>query len=918
MSMTKQFLGKLRSWDIFACLFLAVLPFAYFWRVTIGSEAFGGNDIFTVFLPFRIELTRALAEGRLPLWTPNIESGFPLFAEGQVAALYPLNIIFHRMFPVTLALSYTILFHFAWTGLGMYLFSRSMGLKAGGALLAGLAFGFGGFFQAHLPHLSLSAVASWLPWILFFQNRYSQDESLRNPRALLWLFLSALSIGFQFLAGQPQPAVYNTFAFAIFGVFGPLLRRNSAQGIDSRITWDWIRTIVRSAITTAVPIIVGIAIAAVQILPTAELIELSRRSQEASPSFFSSFSFRPEILPQFISPFSWLAEPEPSVSNQEYWGYVGVMPLLLAIAALWLRRDRSTIFFFLFALGFMSLAFGDSNPFFPLLYNIPVINQFRAPVRLLLYAVFALAFLAGSSFDELQNRLPAGRSSFLAWTLAIGLGAPTIIEIIEKDLQPFSVWINLWNWLPIVLILLSLVLLSLAFKGYPSKSTFGVAALGLVFLDLFAFAPTFSANLDSVLLPTELTQAPLSVNFMQTASTPNRIFSHLSNPRLVPNRPTVYNIQSAQIYSPLAISRNEQYIFYMSAAMLNLLNVSYYVPPPKTRGDEYPEFVQSSIFDPFDNVAIPSIQTSRVEIVSYTDKSENLPDGFLAGELLLKTSADSEITLPMRLGSETADWAFEPLANANRIAHHRPANAISFRGSLLPLAREFRGLKYAAQYNLPAPVQINEVNARSYLPPGRLAIERISLIDPSGHATSLAELTRHNEFTTAFKSQALEVFQNLTVLPRAFIVHQAAIVSDDRVIDRMRNPSFQPDQLVLLSDGEPMDDKAGREHASDLAVIDEYKSDRVSLSVKTDQEGYLVFADSWYPGWQVFVDGQSSQLLRGDYIFRSVFIQPGAHSVVFEYRPQPFYYGAIISILSLVTSGVAAIFIYGRLRRSQR
>jgi uncharacterized membrane protein YfhO len=114
-----------------------------------------------------------------------------------------------------------------------------------------------------------------------------------------------------------------------------------------------------------------------------------------------------------------------------------------------------------------------------------------------------------------------------------------------------------------------------------------------------------------------------------------------------------------------------------------------------------------------------------------------------------------------------------------------------------------------------------------------------------------------------------------------------------------------------------MYDKAGREHASDSVVIEEYKSERVLLSVKTDQEGYLVFADTWYPGWQVFVDGQSAEILRGDYIFRSVFVQPGAHSVVFEYRPQPFYYGAIISLLSLVTSGAATIFIYWRLRRSK-
>jgi hypothetical protein len=173
--------------------------------------------------------------------------------------------------------------------------------------------------------------------------------------------------------------------------------------------------------------------------------------------------------------------------------------------------------------------------------------------------------LAASGFDELQNRLTAGRFGFLNSTFVIGLGALILISIVEKDLQPVSVWINLWNFLPVVLILLSLGLLIFTFRGNLSRNTFGVAALGLAFLDLFAFVPTFSASLGSVSPPAELTQAPLSVNFMKTEPIPDRIFSHLSNPRLVPNRPTVYNIQSAQIYSPLAILRNEEYIFYMSA-----------------------------------------------------------------------------------------------------------------------------------------------------------------------------------------------------------------------------------------------------------------------------------------------------------------------------------------------------------------
>lgn len=897
--------------------FLALWPLVYFWRVTIGEGAFSGGDLYNFFLPVRSELARALAEGRLPLWTPNLDSGFPLLAEGQVGALYPLNILFHRFFPVPLALSYTTLVHSAWALIGMYLFCRSSRVQVGGAVLAAFAFGFSGFFLAHLPHSAMSTVASWLPWILYFQNKFWQCESLQDSSAMLWLFLSSLSIGLEWLTGSPQLALYNVFVFAIFGPLGFLLWHRSVGAIGARGIAQWIGAFARSIVMTMLPILIGTAIGAVQLLPTMELVDLSTRVQDASAKFFSSYALQPEMLAQFIFPFSLLVEQEPSLDDQELWGYIGIAPLLLAFLAPWLRRDMRTRLFFLIGLLFVSLSLGDSNPFYHLLYNLPLINRFRVPARFLFYAVFIATFLAGVGFDELQGRLASKKSGMITWGLGIGFVALAITGIVERDLQPVSFWIELWNWLPWLLLAVSLLLIFVAFRGYISKFAFGVAILGVTCLDLLAFALPFSSGLDTISSPSELIQVPLSVSFIQPQSL-YRMFTHSENPRIGPNRPAVYNIQSAQIYSPLSIQRNEEYLSDLSPAMLSLLNVRYYLPPLRTKDGTYPEPAASLIFQPLENkIDLLAIQTARIEIVTFADQTENLPDGFLVGELALSAASGDQITLPLRLGSETADWAFQALAQANRVKYQRPANASSFSASLLPFAREFQGLKYTARYDLPAPTAITQVRARSYLPKGGLTIERISLIDPDGRSTSLAELTRHSDFTMAFKSQALEVLENLSVLPRAFIVHQAMLVNDDHVLQLMRNPGFQPARMVLLNDGEPMEEKDKLQQSSDLVVIDDYQSERVSLSVKTEQPGYLVLTDSWYPGWEAFVDGQRAQIHRADYIFRALDIQPGAHSVVFEYRPQPFYYGAIVSGTSLLVSGVVTGIIYWQRRRSK-
>ena len=68
------------------------------------------SDLWHQNLPFRAFYHRCLADGQLPLWCPEFGTGYPLFAEGQVGALYPPNLLLHRLFPFAAAFNLTILF----------------------------------------------------------------------------------------------------------------------------------------------------------------------------------------------------------------------------------------------------------------------------------------------------------------------------------------------------------------------------------------------------------------------------------------------------------------------------------------------------------------------------------------------------------------------------------------------------------------------------------------------------------------------------------------------------------------------------------------------------------------------------------------------------------------------------------------
>jgi hypothetical protein len=72
----------------------------------------------------------------------------------------------------------------------------------------------------------------------------------------------------------------------------------------------------------------------------------------------------------------------------------------------------------------------------------------------------------------------------------------------------------------------------------------------------------------------------------------------------------------------------------------------------------------------------------------------------------------------------------------------------------------------------------------------------------------------------------------------------------------------------------------------------------LEVEIQAPSPGWLVVADTWFPGWTVELDREQAPILRADYLFRAVAVPQGTHTVVFRYRPVSFGLGAAISLLA--------------------
>jgi hypothetical protein len=175
----------------------------------------------------------------------------------------------------------------------------------------------------------------------------------------------------------------------------------------------------------------------------------------------------------------------------------------------------------------------------------------------------------------------------------------------------------------------------------------------------------------------------------------------------------------------------------------------------------------------------------------------------------------------------------------------------------------------------------------------------------------------HEEKWELVYEDEIRVYRNNQVLPRAFIVHHAQVVTGEtEVLDTMDSPSFDPRTTVVLEEELPAEivqalELIAPEDGSTARIVD-YDPGRVSIETTLGSPGFLVLSDTYYPGWRVSVDGHESTIYAADYLFRAVYLEAGKHSVEFIYDPLSFKLGFSLGVGTLL--GILAYVIMTKAR----
>ena len=491
-------------------------------------------------IPWKDLALDTLKQGSLPTWNPYEMTGKPLLANFQSSPLYPFNFLMMQSFQsgwtIFIILQQILAFIF------MYLYLKNKSFEKSISICGAFIFSFSGFIIAWLEWGTVVHTYLWLPAMLFCIDKIIVSQK----HALKFTVLYTATIICALLAGHLQTFLY-IYALSLAYVVMQLLTSHKEKR-SKKILLLFLANAAALFITS------------VQWLPTLQFILLSARNTDQL--YTSAGWFIPPIhLLQYLAPDFF---GNPATGNYfgtwnyaEFLGYIGLLPLILALITIG-RRKKEIILFQITVV--LCLIFALDTPLTRSLYalNIPFFSTTQ-PTRLLSIVGFSLVVLATYGLEELFAKKSMKR---VVGVLAVFIILFATMYILLPQnilgLQIENIAVAKRNLILPALILGAgtIILVSISIKMKPWITTALYFALFLLIIfDLTRTGAKFTPFSESKYFYPQTE----TIEFLQNQGGQFRIATTDSR-ILAPNIPTYYHLETIEGYDPLYLNSYAQFI----------------------------------------------------------------------------------------------------------------------------------------------------------------------------------------------------------------------------------------------------------------------------------------------------------------------------------------------------------------------
>lgn len=860
--------------------------------------------------PHWLEAMRDYTSGKFPLWTQNIGAGIPLEANFISTALFPPLLPFLFFFKISgnnvFYLDVFFLFRYMMLAGGMYLFLRTLGLSRIISFIGGLALFSTGYYIT-LPNIGHHNVDMMFPLYLFCVNM------LFTTRRLKWVGWSALCSGISLLGAMPEVS-----AFLIFftGLYTLLLTFVISKKRDFQFL-GW----------TVISGVIGLAISSSLFVPGLEYIMNANSTHHVGDLVPKSLPFLNSI--NFIFPEIYV---DPSVKQQlldsgkipfqlETWNYVGTILTFLFICAITYlianlnkRKDRSHIQLLLFFEVFCLVMFVQEYSILHtyIFEHLPLFKETYFPKYSSTLINFTLITASCISLSEMLKK--RSFSVVLAWVIfmAICLAVTIYMRHVFVDMPQFLKFhITNRNVLHGVFFA---TILTIAFLLVRWRGIVPYIICVCLIVEFFNYLPKggYQGRYDTL-------RKPAAVSFLQSKhDTGHRIFA--TENILYPNNATIFDLNDMRMLDALWVRRYFEYIkaFFAEPYVQRITGLK------ETGASEPANILTNPYFDAlsvkyiFSYSPLESLifdKTSTINSVIKANPSLGLKNDMIMAEndtkssLVMTQPKTVRIPLPKPKSSQylilyLASSSSERISVQVRVLKENTLLASQQVNSTPSDSLRWRHLEVGPMSpDLAGTVDIElslKSDEKSYPP-----------VAWSGFYWD-TEAKQFGETYHLIYNEEMRIYQNTKALPRIRFVkkiipaapvkkgeYQQLISAVGTLKESIRDTAIVESPSIKTTTFSP-------ERAT--LTNPTYEDMKIAFKYTSSTPQYVVNSDTYYPGWNVYINGKKSTLDPVDIAFRGFSVPAGKDvPVELRYEPASFYIGSGISGIALVITFVFLI-----------
>ena len=134
--------------------------------------------------------------------------------------------------------------------------------------------------------------------------------------------------------------------------------------------------------------------------------------------------------------------------------------------------------------------------------------------------------------------------------------------------------------------------------------------------------------------------------------------------------------------------------------------------------------------------------------------------------------------------------------------------------------------------------------------------------------------------------QGLHIYRNPGALPYFYLAPQYEIIPDEnQILQKLTDPNTNPMQTVIVEENPGITSDTNASETGSIERL-EYNEHQGYLKLSTTAPGprILVISQNHHPNWTATVNGEPKPLIRANYLWTAVPLEPGEHIVKLTYR----------------------------------